>query len=79
MATFWRRIKVPLGIEVGLSRDDFVLDGDPAPPHKGVASPIFGPRLFWPNGCKHMKMPIGTEVGIGLRDIVLGGNSAPLP
>jgi len=26
MATFWRRIKLPLGMEVGLSRDDFVLD-----------------------------------------------------
>ena len=41
------RIKVPLGTEVGLGPDDFVLDGDPAsPPQKGggVSSPIFGPR-----------------------------------
>jgi len=30
-------IKMPLGIDVGLSSGDFVLDGDPAPPfHKGV-------------------------------------------
>jgi len=25
-------IKVPLGMELGLSPDDFVLDGDPTPP-----------------------------------------------
>jgi len=41
-----------LGMEVGLSPGDFVLDGDPAPTPKG-AKPhlIFGPRLSWPNGC----------------------------
>ena len=36
-----------LGMEVGLSPGDFVLDGDPAP------SPIFGPFLLWPNGWMH--------------------------
>jgi len=42
-----------LGMEVGLSPSDFVLDGDPAPPQKGRSpsrSPIFGPCLLWPNG-----------------------------
>ena len=44
-------IKIPLGAEVGLSRGDFVLDGDPAPlPKKGVEPPIFSPFLLWPNG-----------------------------
>jgi len=45
-------IKMALGMEVGLSPDDFVLDGDPAPsPKRGGASfPIFGPFLLWPNG-----------------------------
>jgi len=42
---------MPLGMEVGLSPGDFVLDGDPAPPQKGAEPPIFGPRLLWPNGC----------------------------
>ena len=42
-------IKMPLGMEVGLNPGDFVLDGDH--PHKGAEPPIFGPRLFWPNGC----------------------------
>ena len=44
-------IKMPLGMEVGLSPSDFVLDGDPAPYPKRVESPNFRPRLLWPNGC----------------------------
>jgi len=47
-------IKMPLGMEVGLSPGDFVLDGDPAPPPQkgsGASSPIFGPCPLWPNGC----------------------------
>ena len=44
-------IKIPLGMEVGLSPEDFVLDGDPAPsPKKGVEPPVFDPCLLWPNG-----------------------------
>ena len=36
------RITMPLGIEVGLSPGDIVLDKDPAPPHeKGYSSPHF--------------------------------------
>jgi len=53
-----RPIKMPLGMEVGLSPADFVLDGDPAPSQKGGGAPgaeppIFGPCLFWPNGWMH--------------------------
>ena len=45
-------IKMPHGMEVGLSPGDFVLDGNPAPyPKRGGAPPNFGPRLLWPNGC----------------------------
>jgi len=42
---------MPLGMEVGLSPGNFVLDGDPAPPQKGgrAPTPSFGPRLLWPN------------------------------
>ena len=60
-------IKMPLGVEVGLSPWDFVLDGDPAPPPQKGADrrpPIFGPCLLWPNGW-WIKMPLGTEVGLG--------------
>ena len=37
-------IKMPLG------QGDIVLDGDPAPPERGTAAPLFGPCLLWPNG-----------------------------
>ena len=44
-------IKMPLGMEVGLSPGDFVLDGDPdSLPKNGRSPQIFGPRLLWPNG-----------------------------
>ena len=48
-------IKMPLGMDVGLSPGDFVLDGDPAlsSPKMGaeLPSPFFGPFLLWSNGC----------------------------
>jgi len=43
-------IKMSLGMEIGVSPGDFVLDGDPAPlPQKGAEprSPVFGPFLLW--------------------------------
>jgi len=44
-----------LGMEVGLSPVDFVLDGDPVPYPKRRRSllPIFGPFSLWPNGWVH--------------------------
>jgi len=36
---------MPLGMEIGLGPDDFVLGEDPAPP----APLIFGPCLLWTN------------------------------
>jgi len=45
-------IKTKLGTQIGFGPGHVVLDGDPAPPpQRGIAlSPIFGPRLLWPNG-----------------------------
>ena len=41
---------MPLGMEVGLSPGDFVLDGAQLPSaEKGTEPPIFGPLLLWPN------------------------------
>ena len=63
-----------LGMEIGHSPGNFVVDGDPAaPPKKGGAhnfrrTSIVVKRLhIW------IKMSLGTEVGLGLRDIVLDG------
>ena len=47
------RIKMKLGMRVGLGPGHIVLDVDPAPPPQtGTASPrrIFSPNLLWPNG-----------------------------
>ena len=72
-------IKMPLGIEVGLSPGDFVLDEDPAPyPKRGGAHPIFG-HVCCGQTAAWIKMPLGTKVGLGLRDIVLHGDPALPP
>ena len=45
-----RWMKMPLGMEVGLGTDDFVLDGDPAaPPQKGYIQAKMGAvhPFFW--------------------------------
>ena len=59
------RIKMKLGMQVGLGPGHIVLDGDPAPlPSKGHSphfsakrgqspSPIFQPLLLWANGWMH--------------------------
>jgi len=48
------RIKMKLGMQVGLSPGHIVLDGDPSPPppKRHSLHPIFRPYLLWPNfGC----------------------------
>ena len=68
---------MPLGMEVGLGPGDFVLDEDPAPPHKkGHSPPIFGLCPLWPNA-GWIKMPLDWEVGLSPGDIVLDGDPAP--
>jgi len=43
-------VKMPLGMEVGLSPGDFVLDGDPAsPPLKGHSPPSLVKCPLWPS------------------------------
>jgi len=42
--------KMPLGMKVGRSPGDVVLDGDLAAPLKGAHPSVFGPCLLWPNG-----------------------------
>ena len=40
---------MPLGTEVGLGPGDIVLEEDAAL-KRGIAPPLFGPCLLWPNG-----------------------------
>ena len=73
-----RRIKMKLGVQVGIGPGHTVLDGDPdPPPTKGHSLPISahiccGQMVAW------IKMPHGMEVGLGPGDFVLDGDRAPL-
>jgi len=51
-------MKLVLGMEVGLSPGDFVLDGEPTPFQKGAEPPT------------QFKTPLGTEVDLGPGHIV---------
>ena len=66
---------MPLGMELGLSLDDFVLDGNPALPlpQKG-RSPQFSAHIYCDQTAAYIKMPLATEVGLGPNDIVLDGD-----
>jgi len=68
-----------LGMEVGLSPGDFVLDGDPAPSVKRGGAPQFSAHVYGGQTAAWIKVPLGTEIGLGLRDIVLDGDPVPLP
>jgi len=59
-------IKMPLGMEVGLSPDNFVVDGDPAAPRLRDTVLDGDPP----------KMPLGMEVFLGPGDIVFDGDPA---
>jgi len=68
-------IKMPLGMELGLSPGDFVSDGDLALPsaRRGRSPQIFGPCLLWPNGWMDQGATWYGD-GLGPGRIVLDGD-----
>jgi len=77
-------MKLVLGMELGLSPGDFVLDRDPDPlAKKGVEPPAqFSIHAYCSQTAAWIKMSLGTEVGLGPYDIALDGDPArqlPLP
>jgi len=70
-------MKLVLGMEVALSPDDFVLDGDSAPlPEKGPQpTPQFSAHFYCGQTAGCIKMPLGTKVGLSLGDCVRRGPS----
>jgi len=73
-------IKMPLGMEVGLSREDFVLDGDQVlPPQKWGGAPQFLAHVYCGQRAGWIKMPLGKKVGLSPGDSVLDGDPAPFP
>ena len=71
-------IKMPLGMEVGLSPGDFVLDGDPQPlPKKGAEPPPqFLAHFYCDQTAGCIKMPLGMEAGLSPGDFVLDRDPA---
>jgi len=69
------RMKLLLGMEVGLSPGDcFRWGPSPVPPKRGGApSPIFGPFLLWPNGSMHQQSCQGLETD--QRETSFGGET----
>jgi len=69
---------MPLGMKASLCPEDFMFDGDPAPPQEwGGAPPQFSAHVYCGQTAASIKMPPGTEVGLGTDDIVLHGDPAP--
>ena len=73
-----RWMKLVLGMEVGLSPGDFVLDGNPFPfPQKGAEPPPqLSAHFYCGQTAPCIKIPLGMELGLGPGDFVLDGNPA---
>jgi len=64
-------IKMPLGMEVGLSPGNIVVDGDPAPLPKKGRSPQFSAHVYCGQTAAWIKMPIGVEIGLTVVVVVV--------
>jgi len=70
-----------LGMELGLSAGNFVLDGDPAlSPKRGQsAPPQFSAHLYCSQMAECLKMSLSMEVGLSPGDFVFDGDPASSP
>jgi len=68
-----------LGMEVGVSSGDVMLDGDAVPLPKKGQSPQFSANEYCGQTAAWIMMPLATEGGVGLCDIVLDGDPSLLP
>jgi len=74
------RIKMKLGMQVGLGTGHIVFDGDTQlPSPKKGAGPQFSAHVYCAQTARWIKMPLDMEVGHDPRDIVLHGDPAPPP
>jgi len=72
------RIKMKLGMQVGLGPGHIVLDGDPAdaPPKGHTPLPQFSAHICCDQMAAWIKMSLGMELGVGPGDIGLHGDPA---
>jgi len=72
-------IKMALGMEVGLSPGDFVLDGDPASSSKRRRSPYqFLAHFYCGQTAARIKMPLSMDVSLSPGDFVLNADPVSL-
>jgi len=69
-------IKMPLGMEIGLSLGACVRWDAALPPKQRAAQPLFR-HVYCGQTAGWLMMPLGTEVGLGQGDFVLDGEPAP--
>jgi len=64
---------MPLGMDVGLSPGDFVLDGDPVfhPQQRGRSPSQFSAHFYSAQTAGCIKMPLGIKVGLSPGEFVL--------
>ena len=70
------RIKMKLGMKVGLGPGHIVLYGDPAPPPQRGTAPQFSVHICCGQMAAWIKMSLGMELGLGPGDFVLDGDPA---
>ena len=71
------RIKMKLGIQIGLGPGHIVLDGDPAhPPQKGTAPTQFTVHICCGQMATWIKIPLGMELCLSPGDFVWDGDPA---
>jgi len=70
-----------LGMDVGLSPVDFVLDGDPVfrLQQRGRSTSQFSAHFYSAQTAGCIKMPLGIEAGLSPGEFVLHGDPAPPP
>jgi len=74
----WKNMS--LSMEVGLGPNDFVLDGDPAPPpQNGVEAPKFSAHVYCGQTAGWMKLVLDMEVSLSTGDFVLEEDPVPFP
>jgi len=73
------RIKMKLGMQVGLVPGHIVLGGTQLPLPKGAQSPQFSAHICCGQMAAWIKMSLGMEIGLGPGDFLLDWDPAPLP
>ena len=73
------RIKMKLGMQVGLGPGHIVLDGDRASLPQRSTAPNFSAHVCCGQMAAWIEMPLGMELGLSPGDFVLDGEPSPVP